>query len=553
MRYLLPMLFVVLSLALLVGCSGNDRHAGAAHTGSSVRITIVWPTRTRLIPLATQCIVISISDHKNFLTFNTVTRPSTDTTSVLTFAEVPVGNLSIQAQAFPSTNADLGIPLAFGSTTVTTLDGQTASASFTMSSTIDHLNVAGANPLVHASTQFSASAIDASGHVVLTTASQLGWTASNTNAAVDNTGRVTGVQPGTCTITVTDAESKKQGELSITILPSGVLTDLGTLGGMTKAHGVNDAAVVVGESNNLPFIWTASSGMRQLTLPTGFITGCANAINDAGQIAGSVYNGTNTHAVRWDADGTPHDLGTSGRNSYANCIDSNGAIGGSTQGSGRQVACVFTSAGNTITYNYNSYYDCSINAINNQGWCIGTFFHSKERLTQGGSIGPCPPASNRNAGINEGWFLIAPDGTMQVNPASLDPTNSESGYPSGINIAGQVVGAGSSSDYGVVGWLWSKNAGITQIIPGSAGTIADYGVATAINDAGQVAGYLENTVPGAPGVFSAILWTPTTGAMVIASFGKDTQATAINNNGQVVGYGYDTNSTSHAFLWSPSQ
>jgi probable HAF family extracellular repeat protein len=71
-----------------------------------------------------------------------------------------------------------------------------------------------------------------------------------------------------------------------------------------------------------PVIWTSRSGqVRALSLPSGDTVGSAEGINDSGQAVGLSGTCANTvlpgfcagpHAVMWDSDGTPHDLGNLG-------------------------------------------------------------------------------------------------------------------------------------------------------------------------------------------------------------------------------------------------
>ena len=73
---------------------------------------------------------------------------------------------------------------------------------------------------------------------------------------------------------------------------NGTMLDLGTLGGSySMAFALNRSGEVVGASsvndprNEVPFLWTAATGMQPLPVPAG-LGGEALALNDAGQIAG---------------------------------------------------------------------------------------------------------------------------------------------------------------------------------------------------------------------------------------------------------------------------
>jgi probable HAF family extracellular repeat protein len=79
----------------------------------------------------------------------------------------------------------------------------------------------------------------------------------------------------------------------------------------------------------------------------------------------------------------------------------------------------------------------------------------------------------------------------------------------------------------------------------------DYAVGTAINEAGNIAGYSRLAGNGATAAF---LWSPSTGMQNLGRIGGDTFAQGINASGNVVGYGYVQNSSfiQRSFLWTPA-
>jgi probable HAF family extracellular repeat protein len=82
------------------------------------------------------------------------------------------------------------------------------------------------------------------------------------------------------------------------------INDKGEVAGGALAQGGS------GLSGAIAFVWHAHRGMRHLPIPTGFVSASAQAINDAGQIAGAVYaSDFSDHAVRWNPDGTVDQLG----------------------------------------------------------------------------------------------------------------------------------------------------------------------------------------------------------------------------------------------------
>jgi probable HAF family extracellular repeat protein len=154
-------------------------------------------------------------------------------------------------------------------------------------------------------------------------------------------------------------------------------------------------------------------------------------------------------------------------------------------------------------------------------------------------------------------------------------TGASEGIASSINASGRVAGTQyiNGQPYATV---WT--GGAPQAI-GGAGSFA-----TAINDGGVAAGMLANghafttangdlgTLPGgswtsayainaggnvagygdvAPGVFRAFVWTPTTGYVVLETFGgANGYAMAINNAGDVAGSAQLANGYVHAFIES---
>jgi probable HAF family extracellular repeat protein len=111
----------------------------------------------------------------------------------------------------------------------------------------------------------------------------------------------------------------------------GKMIDLGTLRLNSQALGINYRGQVVGGSSGqftcvherigggdnsvfdptcLPFIWTEQNGMSQLPLLGGG-AGCAEAINESGQVVGWSYTAANeVHAFVWTSNNGTKDLGT---------------------------------------------------------------------------------------------------------------------------------------------------------------------------------------------------------------------------------------------------
>jgi probable HAF family extracellular repeat protein len=154
--------------------------------------------------------------------------------------------------------------------------------------------------------------------------------------------------------------------------PAGGLVDIGTLGGrLSIARDVNEAGQVTGmswtpEGPARPFLWTQSTGMRDIVGPgffgdpvainaSGAITGVTTigafawtqaagvvnlgsiggsdvrpaAINDSGQIVGGAFTGTGFHAFSWTPANGIVDLGTLGSSfSQAHVVNNAGQVFG---------------------------------------------------------------------------------------------------------------------------------------------------------------------------------------------------------------------------------
>ncbi|MGC4042977.1 MAG: DUF3500 domain-containing protein [Armatimonas sp.] len=205
-------------VVVLSGCGGASSKASASETGRAV-ISITWPERTRLIPVASNSIKVTFYQGAVAVATQTVARPSTGNTSTLTFSGLPAGNLSVTAVALP--NADgTGNPQANTAVTASITIGQTAQISMTMASTIASLAITPATTSVApgAAVPLTATAYDGSSVVVLTSPSTISWTSSDSGVAVVSAaGEVTGIAGGTATITATESESGKTATATVTV------------------------------------------------------------------------------------------------------------------------------------------------------------------------------------------------------------------------------------------------------------------------------------------------------------------------------------------------
>ena len=116
------------------------------------------------------------------------------------------------------------------------------------------------------------------------------------------------------------------------------------------------------------------------------------------------------------------------------------------------------------------------------------------------------------------------------------------GAPQSVGLAGSY--AMGINDPGIVTGMLSDGhafAGSSEL------TVFDWSSGYAINNGGQVAGYAQVS----PGVFRGFIWTPSTGVVVLGTFGgMNSYAMAINNAGDVAGNAQLADGFAHAFVSS---
>jgi outer membrane protein assembly factor BamB len=212
---------LLFTFTCMAGCGGGGTPGGLATSGRA-SFTVTWPSRSRLVPKSSNSISIVLQQGAVQVAGELITRPENGGTSTVTLRDLPLGGLSARATAFPNADGS-GVPQATAVVPIVIQANQTTPIVLSMASTIDHL--APISPMVSIttglSTQLSATALDASGGVVLT--SPLSWEAPNPSiASIDALGILTANSAGSTNVTVTETESGKS--ITIPVLVSVIRT-----------------------------------------------------------------------------------------------------------------------------------------------------------------------------------------------------------------------------------------------------------------------------------------------------------------------------------------
>jgi cytochrome c peroxidase len=221
-------LATVLPPLFLAGCGGSGTSTAlptSAPVGvTRATVTLQWPTRaaSRLIPVASNSVRITITNAAGFSLSKVIARPDTGAT----FDNLPPGALTVTATAHSDAAGNALPPQASGVQVVLAVADQPFALALTMGSTIDHLVVTASAGSVNPgqAATFAVSAQDASGSLILTSGTTYQWSSTNTAVAAAPTGgatvAVTGIANGSTTISVKETESGKTAALPLTVAPA---------------------------------------------------------------------------------------------------------------------------------------------------------------------------------------------------------------------------------------------------------------------------------------------------------------------------------------------
>ena len=213
-------------MSTLAGCGGGGQNGSATSAVSQATgraaLVIKWPTaaQSRLIPTASNSILVNFSRDGKIVSTQTIVRPTGSDQTTTTFSNLPVGSLTVAIAAFPNADAT-GTAQAGATTTLVIASGQDTPLTVTLASTIASVAVtpAASSVVLGATTTLAAAAYNAAGEVVLTTPSKTTFVSSDTTVATINaaSGVVTGTGLGTATITATETESGIAGSTTVTV------------------------------------------------------------------------------------------------------------------------------------------------------------------------------------------------------------------------------------------------------------------------------------------------------------------------------------------------
>ena len=314
------------------------------------------------------------------------------------------------------------------------------------------------------------------------------------------------------------------------VAPTYTVTDLGDLIGLPLTFGalVNDSGTVVVNTGTSVYSWSRSGGFVNIG-NLGGTNMYARDINASGWIVGQAeitppsspgFHPAETHAFVWSPGGPIHDLGTLGEESVAMDISDTGQI----VGQAARHAFSWTSAGGIVDLGTAGEHSSFGLGVNNAGDVI---VRSLDLATLRTSSFIWSAASGRTT---------LPDLGGGDTAATV------------INGVGAVAGMSTTTSGARHPFLWTALGGMKDL---DFGSTSSFGIATAINDAGAVAGRVER-LGGAVEV--AFYWSSSTGLLDLPTLGGDeSEAAAMNEQGEVVGYSVGLDNREHGFVWTEAE
>lgn len=325
--------------------------------------------------------------------------------------------------------------------------------------------------------------------------------------------------------------------------------NVGTLGAWTRARALDDQGDVVGESSPSTYgaypILSQNGAIQQLemfgTAADAPMSGGAGAINAHATIAGIAGTNGLWYVTVWDSGGgRPAQQTAIPASPAADVVKINdaGAVLAWWQNTNGRPQAILVTNGAVQ----------SLGSLSSIGWTDATDLNRTGQVVGRSAVVYEPaPDSVPDATIdtNSAWFVHHPflwDGAMHDLGVFGRGTHCERSHPcaSGmalaINSAGDVVGYSEDSALVQRPFLWRN--GVLQDIGVFPGQPA---VARAINDRGQIAG---------DGNGVAFLWENGATQILGSLGGGYTEVTGMNAAGDVVGTALTPSGEQHAFIWT---
>jgi Peptidase family M23 len=227
----------IVLIGVVFGCSAANKSQSVVNTSQAteglpviipqtgaVQFKVVWPDRTRLIPVAAESLKIVMLQNIQEVASKIVTRPTTGNSVTVQIDSVPSGVLTCRVTAHPDASA-IQTPQASGAIDVTIIPKQTTSSTIVLDSTIQTVSFDMVPDVVRPGQEVSvnAQAKNSTGDLVVTAMSKWEWTTSNSSIVqIVSNGSQSVLKPGatrgTARITAKETESGKSAEFTVTNL-----------------------------------------------------------------------------------------------------------------------------------------------------------------------------------------------------------------------------------------------------------------------------------------------------------------------------------------------
>jgi hypothetical protein len=206
---------------LMAGCGGS-KSASSVSRLATIKLTVAWPDRqpSRLIPLASESIKVTITNSSGFVKSQLLERP----TATLLIGDLPPGELQIQAVAYPTANPVDDVAQAVVTQMVTAVADQVFDLALTLASTVDHVAIGSSVTKLRKGeeTTMSVSAYDISNRLVLTSPETWRWSTSNpavlTVGSATQPGYVFATSKGNASVQVLESESGKTASFMLDVV-----------------------------------------------------------------------------------------------------------------------------------------------------------------------------------------------------------------------------------------------------------------------------------------------------------------------------------------------